>query len=141
VWDAVLDGSRGQLESRALVVARTRATPPARCALDATQLAQAFGNVLANAIDAAPEASDLTLASETLADGSWRCHLRNGGPPIPPDALSRVFELFVPARPGGDGIGLALSQRIVESHDGTITIDSAAGSGTTVTVTLPPARA
>ena len=141
VWSDVLDANRGPLESRALLVTRTRADPPARCALDAAQLAQAFANMLANAIDAAPEASDLALTSETLPDGAWRCRLRNGGAPIAPDALPRIFEIFVAARPGGAGIGLALCQRIVEAHDGTIAIDSDAASGTTATVSLPPARA
>ncbi|HEU4629974.1 MAG TPA: HAMP domain-containing sensor histidine kinase [Gemmatimonadaceae bacterium] len=140
VWDAVLAAHRGQLESRALAVARTRAQPPARCALDATQLGQAFATLLGAAIDAAPEASDLALHGETLPDGTWRCRLHRAGPPIPADALPHVFQLFAPAAPGGSGIGLALCQRVVEAHDGTIGLASDAAQGTTVTVTLPPAR-
>jgi signal transduction histidine kinase len=141
VWDAVLDDHRGLLESRALAVTRTRATPPARCALDAAQLAQALGNVLTHAIDAAPEASDLALTSEVLPDGTWRCRLRRGGPPLAPDALARAFELFAPAGPGGAGVALALAERRVEALGGTVTLASDAAHGTVATVTLPPARA
>ena len=79
VWDEVLESNRGLLESRSVVVQRTRAEPPARCAIDTEQLRQVFVNVLVNAIDAAPEASDLTLVSHALANGSWRCRLHNGG--------------------------------------------------------------
>jgi PAS domain S-box-containing protein len=139
VWDDVLEEQRGRLESRSIQLDRTRADPPARCVIDAEQLAQVFVNILINAIDAAPEASDLTLATMTLPSGAWRCRLRNGGPPIPPDALNRAFEIFFSTKPGGTGIGLALCQRIVDEHGGTISLDSAADAGTTVTITLPPA--
>jgi PAS domain S-box-containing protein len=139
VWDEVLEANRGMLESRSLALVRQRARPPARCALDAEQLAQVFVNVLLNAVDAAPAASDLTLTTTVLPTGAWRCRLHNGGPPIPPEILPRVFEIFLSAKPGGTGIGLALCHRIVDEHHGTITIDSAAERGTTVTIVLPPA--
>jgi signal transduction histidine kinase len=139
LWDEVLDANRGLLESRALALVRTRAEPPARCLLDPEQLTQVLVNVLVNAVDAAPEASDLALTTTTLPNGAWRCRLHNGGPPIPADALPRVFEIFFSTKPGGTGIGLALCQRIVEEHRGTIAIESAADTGTTVTIVLPGA--
>jgi signal transduction histidine kinase len=139
VWDDVLDTHRGRLESRALALRRSRARPPARCDVDAEQLAQVFVNVLVNAIDAAPEGSDLTLSSAVQSNGAWRCRLTNGGPAIPPEALARVFEIFYSAKAGGTGIGLALCQRVVEEHGGTIALESVPECGTTVTITLPPA--
>jgi signal transduction histidine kinase len=137
VWDDVLELQRGQLESKALGLARWRATPPARCALDGEQLAQVFTNILLNAVDAAPEGSDLALTSVTLPGGAWRCRLHNGGPAIAADVLPHVFELFFSTKSGGTGIGLALCQRFVEEHGGTITLDSTEERGTTAAVTLP----
>ena len=137
VWDDVLELQRGRLESKALGLARWRASPSARCAIDAEQLAQVFTNVLVNAIDAAPEGSDLALTSVTLPGGAWRFRLHNGGPTIPSDVLPHVFELFFSTKPGGTGIGLALCQRIVEEHGGTITLESSDERGTTAAVTLP----
>jgi signal transduction histidine kinase len=137
VWDDVLEAQRGLLESRALVIHRTRAEHRVRCAIDAEQLGQLFVNLLVNAADAAPEASDLTLASFALPGGGWKCRLHNGGPAIPPEALARAFEIFFSSKPGGTRIGLALCQRIVDEHGGTIAIESASEKGTAVTVMLP----
>ena len=137
VWDEVIENQRGLLESRALLLHRSRAEPPAHCAIDAQQLAQVFINVLVNAVDAAPEGSDLTLHSAVLPSGAWRCRLHNTGSAIPPDVLPRVFEMFFSTKPGGTGIGLALCQRIIEEHRGTIGIESAPEHGTTATITLP----
>ena len=139
VWDDVLESQQGRLESRSLQLHRTRAQPPARCAIDVEQMAQVFVNVLLNAVDAAPEASDLTLITTTLPSGAWRCRVHNGGPPIPADALRRAFDLFFSTKPDGTGIGLALAQRIVEEHHGTIELESGAESGTTATIVLPAA--
>jgi signal transduction histidine kinase len=96
-----------------------------------------FVNLLGNATDAAPEGSDLTLTSSVLANGMWRCRLHNDGPAIPPDVLPRVFEMFFSTKPGGTGIGLALCQRIVEEHGGSISLESGPDLGTSATVLLP----
>jgi signal transduction histidine kinase len=137
LWDEVLETQRGRLESRALLLHRVRAEPPAHCAIDAGQLAQVLVNLLVNATDAAPPGTDLTLHSSVLPNGAWRCRLHNGGAGIPADVLPRVFDLFLTTKPGGTGIGLALCRRIVEQHDGTITLESAPEHGTTATLVLP----
>jgi signal transduction histidine kinase len=137
VWHNVLAAKRGLLESKALVARHQPADPRATCDVDAEQIAQVFVNALSNAVDAAPEASDLILTSAILPGGGWRCRLHNEGPPISPEVLPRVFELFFTTKPGGSGVGLALCQRILDEHGGTIALDSTADAGTTVTITLP----
>ena len=137
VWDSVLESERGRLESRAIAVRRTRPDTTASIALDGEQMAHAFKSILSNAVDAAPVATDISLQSTLLPNGGWRCRLTNGGAPIPAEMLPRVFELFLSTKPGSSGVGLALAQRVVEEHQGTITIESSAESGTTVVVSLP----
>lgn len=139
VLDDVIESERGRFESRAVALRRTRPDHPASAAIDAEQLARVFTSILSNAIDAAPEATDITLQSVVLPSGGWRCRLTNGGAPIAPELLPRVFEPFLSTKPGSSGIGLALAQRIIDDHHGTIGIESTAESGTTVTVALPGA--
>ena len=139
VWETVLGTQRGLLESKALVLSHSPAHPRVTCDIDVAQLSQAFSNVLANAVEAAPEGSDLSLASSRLPGGEWRCRLRNDGPPIPSDILPHVFEMFVSTKPGSTGLGLALCQRIVDEHRGSVSIESRADEGTTLTIVLPSA--
>jgi signal transduction histidine kinase len=139
MWDGVLQTERGGLESRSIVVRRSRSELSVHVDADTEQLAQAFRNVLLNAVEAAPEASDITLSS-SVADGVWRCRLTNGGPPIPSDMLRRVFEPFLSTKPGSTGVGLAIARRIVEDHHGTIAVESSSENGTTALISLPIRR-
>ena len=79
------------------------------------------------------------LVSEVLPTGAWRCRLRNGGPAVPRETLARAFEIFFSTKPGAAGLGLAICQRIVEAHGGTVVLESASDVGTTLTIVLPPA--
>jgi len=139
VWDSVLESERGRLEARAIAIRRTKPDTPALIAMDDEQLTQAFKSILSNAVDAAPVATDISLQSTVLPNGGWRCRLTNGGPPIPAEMLPRVFEPFLSTKPGSSGVGLALAQRLIEEHQGTIAIESATETGTTVVVSLSSA--
>ena len=144
VWTSVIAAHKGVLESRALLVHHAQPRDRATCNIDAEQLAQAFGNALANAVDAAPEGSDLTVHSSLDRDGTWRSHLHNDGAAVPADVLPRIFEPLVTTKPGHAGTGLAVAHRIIGDHGGAISIDTAADgdtvAGTTLTFSLPPAR-
>jgi two-component system nitrogen regulation sensor histidine kinase GlnL len=66
-----------------------------------------------------------------------RLQIRDNGPGIPAEIRERLFQPFVSGRPGGSGLGLAIVQRAVEAHRGLVSVESAAGTGTTFTVFLP----
>jgi signal transduction histidine kinase len=140
IWSTVISAHRGELESRALLIQHSPASPRATCAIDAEQFAEACSSALSNAIDAAPEGSDLTITSACAPNGTWTSHLHNDGAAIPASMLDSVFEPLVGTKPGHAGVGLAVAQRVLADHGGTISIESADGVGTTVTLTLPAAR-
>ena len=62
----------------------------------------------------------------------------DNGAGIPPSMMNHMFELFHSTKGNrGTGIGLAVAKKIVEEHDGTISVKSALGAGSTFTVRLP----
>ena len=109
---------------------------------DADRLKQLMLILLDNAIKYTPPDGEITAAI-VRRDGTVELSVRDTGSGIPPDDLPHVFERFYradPGRardPGGTGLGLSIAQWIVEQHGGTIALDSAPGTGTTVTVRLP----
>jgi signal transduction histidine kinase len=140
VWSDVLASHRGELESRALLVHHTSCSPRATCNIDVEQLTQACSHALANAIDAAPEGSDLTIVSSTTDAGAWQSRLHNGGASIPLSMQASVFEPLVTNKAGHAGIGLAVVHRIMTDHGGSVALNSTDGAGTTLTILLPAAR-
>lgn len=136
VWSSVIEAHRGDLEAKALLARHTPAEPRAVCNLDPSQLGQAFASALVNAIEAAPEGSDLLIGS-AARDGWWQSEVHNDGPAIAPDTLSRVFEPLVSTKPGHAGVGLAIAQRVVSDHAGSISMESDGAAGTTLTFKLP----
>jgi len=141
VWDDMLELEKARLDAKHLTLRRTRTESSVRSLIDVEQLGQVYRNILVNACDAAPDGSELVLVSSTSPVGGWRCRLTNGGAAIAPEVLAHVFEFFYSTKPGGTGIGLALCQRIMDEHGGTIAIDSIPEQGTTLTLTLPPVSA
>lgn len=107
---------------------------------DPTRLAQIVGNVLHNASKFSPPGGRIDVSLTPDAGGA-RVTVTDTGIGIPAEQLSRVFEMFTRVEgtgSGGLGIGLALSRRLAEMHEGSLTVESAGlGHGSTFTLTLP----
>lgn len=136
VWAAVIARHRGDLESRAILAHHTPADPRATCNLDAEQFAQALSCALTNAIEAAPEGSDIDIRSAATDDGIWVSVVHNDGRSLDDDTLARAFEPLVTSKPGHAGIGLPLTHRILTDHGGAVALRADA-AGAVLTFTLP----
>jgi len=113
---------------------------------DADRLEQAFINIFLNAIEAIGEKGQLflTTAIEKVRrakkkSGGPTLHIcvRDTGPGIRQEELPRIFEPFYTSKPEGTGLGLAITREIIEQHQGTISVESKVGRGTSFHITLP----
>lgn len=103
---------------------------------DADLLKQAVLNLVTNAIEAMREGGTLRLATASL-NGSATLDVSDTGPGIPAAQRDRVFQLYFTTKTKGSGIGLALTYRAVQLHNGTIAFDSEEGKGTTFHLQFP----
>jgi C4-dicarboxylate-specific signal transduction histidine kinase len=127
-----------RLEQAAVAVA---VHAPARLcvAADREKLRQVVINLVENAIDALGEKDgDRHLVVEVdETDGRAALCVRDNGPGVPPDALTRLFEPFFSLKPTGRGLGLAIAHRTITAHGGLIEASSTPGAGMTVHIALP----
>jgi len=107
-----------------------------RIAVDVTKMTRVFVNLIRNAVDAMPQGGDLTLASQEK-DGNVQITFTDTGTGIPNDAMERIWTPFLTTKAKGMGLGLAIVKRLVEAHNGTITVESKIGEGSAFTVRLP----
>ncbi len=115
---------------------------------DANRLTQVFLNLARNALQAMErDPGTLTISTRMLLDHRLTSEagealpaivveLADTGPGIPADLLDKLATPFFTTRPGGSGLGLALSRNWVARHDGALRIDSRPGEGTRVRVEL-----
>jgi two-component system sensor histidine kinase PilS (NtrC family) len=102
--------------------------------LNAVQLSPAGGEVRVHVTSLR---GDEAPPGVRLPGGGVSIRIADDGPGIPPEAREKMFDPFYTTRPGGNGLGLAVVHRAVESHAGCVFVDSEVGSGTRITVLLP----
>jgi two-component system NtrC family sensor kinase len=108
---------------------------------DPNQIQQVFVNMLINASEAMPEGGRIRVTSRRAdrAGEQVEVAISDNGPGIVPEVMSKLFDPFFTTKSTGTGLGLAVSYGIVESHGGTIEVQSEPGYGATFTVRLPTA--
>src|ERR1022692_1545340 len=102
-----------------------------------TSLEQVLINLILNARDAGARLIRIETAPAPRLAGHLRLSVSDDGSGIKSDALEKLFRPFFTTKPKGTGLGLWLSQRIVQDHGGSIAVESVVGKGATFTITLP----
>lgn len=112
---------------------------PGTIKADETLLRQAFHNLVRNAVEAAiaGDGSPRVSVEGRLGPSAVTVILSDSGPGFPPEILERVFTPFVTTKERGTGLGMALAQKVIVSHDGSIEAFNGPGGGGRVRVVLP----
>jgi PAS domain S-box-containing protein len=115
---------------------------------DRQAIRQALGNLIRNALEAMPDGGHLTLSTtvcrspvSSLPQDEWvEVRVTDTGGGIPEEGRGKIFTPFFTSKAKGIGLGLALVQKTVVSHDGQIEVESSPGLGTTFLIRFPAAK-
>ncbi len=132
----VLDVAKPQLQKANVQVAQLLPIDVPEVYVDRALLKQAVLNLILNAVEAMPEGGQLRLVLSRRGDMA-EITVGDTGKGILPEHRQKIFQLFFTTRPGGSGIGLASTFRIVQLHNGSIEFTSEVGRGTTFQIELP----
>jgi len=132
----VLEVARPQLERSNVQVAQLLPIGVPEVFVDRALLKQAILNLVLNAVDAMPSGGQLQLTLNRRGEMA-EITVGDTGKGIPLEHRQKVFQLFFTTTPGGSGIGLASTFRIVQLHNGSIDFTSEVGRGTTFRIELP----
>ncbi|MGA2420691.1 MAG: ATP-binding protein [Candidatus Acidiferrum sp.] len=132
----VLEIAQPQFQKANVQVAQLLPIDVPEVYVDRALLQQAVLNLVLNAVDAMPEGGQLRVVLSRRGDMA-EITVGDTGKGISPENRQKIFQLFFTTRPGGSGIGLASTFRIVQLHNGSIDFTSEVGRGTTFRIELP----
>ncbi|WP_256218383.1 ATP-binding protein [Bacillus sp. MUM 116] len=101
------------------------------------QLKKVFINIIKNAIEVMPDGGCILIKISLTETNQIRISIRDEGIGIPEEKIKKLGEPFYTTKEQGTGLGLMVSYRIIEEHQGTIQIESEIGKGATFHITLP----
>jgi signal transduction histidine kinase len=138
--DDVLDFFAPEANEAGIEIVRYLDPELPRVMLDREAFRQALLNLIINAKQAMPDGGQLVVRTVDQGD-TVALYLIDTGCGMDDRTASRMFEAFFSTKPGGSGLGLPTTQKIIDAHGGRIGVHSEVGRGTQFTIELPvPAR-
>ena len=132
----MIDFYSPQTHSRSITVRQSLHNEPLICKVDADMLKQVILNLFINAQQAMGDGEELMIRTGRQKTDAI-IQISDTGSGIAPDKLPHIFDAYYSSRPQGSGLGLPTAKKIVETHNGTIRVDSELGKGTSFTIRLP----
>ena len=105
--------------------------------VDRGQIKQVLLNIIVNAIQSIDGRGEIRIVTTAQSGNVVSVDVSDSGCGIPANVRDRIFDPFFSTKPSGTGLGMAIARRIIESHRGTIEIESAEGQGSSITLILP----
>jgi len=138
LFDKLLRFMAPELEQRNIVLKTALSENIPRISLDQGLMYRACLNILVNSVQAMPEGGKLSVETRyEKATGMALLIVTDTGEGMSLEKQGHIFTPFYTDKNRGTGLGLAIAKNIVDSHQGTITVDSKEGEGTTFTIALP----
>ena len=136
VLKEVIEIAKPQLQKSKILIAQLLPVDVPEVYVDRALLKQAVLNLVLNAVEAMPSGGQLRLMLSRRGEMA-EITVGDTGKGIPMENRQKIFQLFFTTRPGGSGIGLASTFRIVQLHNGSIDFTTEVGRGTTFRIELP----
>jgi two-component system, NtrC family, sensor histidine kinase HydH len=131
-WELV----RARADQQGVTLADHSPTQPVAAYVDGSQIHTVLVNLLMNALDAMPGGGRIEVSCATIG-GRIRLSVADTGEGIPPEVADQLFTPFATTKPTGTGLGLSMSARIVQEHDGSIRGENRSIGGACFTIELP----
>lgn len=113
---------------------------PLSARVDADLIKQSLLNIVINGVQAMENGGTLSIRANRR-DEDAQLEIQDTGPGIPPAIRDKIFNLYFTTKKSGSGIGLAMTYRIMQLHNGSVHFDTRSGEGTIFYLTLPLVRA
>ncbi|MGD9613999.1 MAG: sensor histidine kinase [Alphaproteobacteria bacterium] len=140
IVEAVLALSRGAIERQRVTVRAEPADPPPLVRADPVQLQQVLVNLVTNALEAmedTPEDERVMTVRSRIEGDTAAVTVEDNGAGLDPDRVAHMFDSFYTTKPGGIGVGLAISRSIVDAHGGSMWATPGTPVGAVVGFNLP----
>jgi signal transduction histidine kinase len=136
----VITTATPEAETRNIVIKSECAPNRPEINADPGMLTQALLNLAINACQAMQDGGTLRIACRPISRRRVEISVEDTGVGIPPENLSRIFDLYFTTKEKGSGIGLSMVYRIVQLHDGEVEVQSTPGRGTRFRLVFPQAQ-
>jgi len=134
--DETLELAKDRIQLNNTTVLRTYNADGCKVSVDVKRMKIALLNIIVNALEAMEPGKGVLQLATSSVNHKCMIVIKDNGPGIEEDALSKVFEPYFTSKPTGTGLGLTSTQNIILNHNGVISLESAKGKGATFTIQL-----
>jgi signal transduction histidine kinase len=133
----LIEDLRTEVKDRGTIIECLNEPPQVALLIDPNRLTHVFYNLVHNAVDAMQKGGKIFFSFE-LREREVITHIRDTGPGLAPEIISRLFEAFATfGKAHGSGLGLSICKKIVEDHKGSISAKNAPEGGAMFSFSLP----
>ena len=134
-WENLIWARQGRQASLRL----PKGGPPPRCSVDASRLEQVFRNIFENSLAACADPVQIVVSwtnADLIGCPAWKLSIADNGPGLNAEQRQKIFDPFFTTKINGTGLGMAISKRIIDEHNGQIDIGNSRPEGTELVITL-----